>query len=76
MSLTKETNRDSVISPQTITGLLQEFDVQASEGVGLHFYPLVRLCPSFLLPISVKWIAVYMWSQQRAGNELSQSPPL
>lgn len=37
LSLTRETNHDSVVSPQTITGLLQEFDVQVSRGCGAPF---------------------------------------
>lgn len=39
----------SLVSPQTITGLLQEFDVQASRGYGFPF-PLPYSEFSFFLP--------------------------
>lgn len=45
----QETDRLSCLSPQTITGLLQEFDVQASTGCGLLPVPCPISSPLFLL---------------------------
>lgn len=43
----------SLLSPQTITGLLQEFDVQASRGCVLPF-PFPTRCSLF--PSSFRWL--------------------
>ncbi|ERE63021.1 protein NDRG1 [Cricetulus griseus] len=54
---------------ETITGLLQEFDVQASRGRGLLFYPPVHLSPPFFFPSVVSLCSFGAYPGTRSGDQ-------